>query len=47
MVEYIQVALAPKRVWGHPDYISEFNFQQLKGPISKDRQELNLTEKCP
>ena len=25
MVEYIQVALAPKRVWGPPDYISEFN----------------------
>ena len=28
MVEYIQVALAPKRVWRSPDYISEFKFQQ-------------------
>ena len=47
MVEYIQVAPAPKRVWGPPDYISEFKFQQQKGPISKDRQKLNLTEKFP
>ena len=43
----MQVAPAPKRVWGPPDYISEIKFQQQKGLISKDRQKVNLTEKYP